>query len=184
MSRLDWTFGGTWLYEPRWFDSPDGRLHYVDEGPRDAPPVVLVHGNPSWGYLYRNFIGPLVEAGYRVIVPDLLGAGRSDKPDRPEVYKIRRHAERTEQLLESLDLRDATLVPHDWGMNSLYWAIHHPERLRGLFILNTIAHRRREEIKLPLPIKLFPESRYRPAPGEAARRRPALLPVQVRHRAP
>jgi haloalkane dehalogenase len=90
-----------------------------------------------------------------VIVPDLLGAGRSDKPDRPEVYKIRRHAERTEQLLESLDLRDATLVPHDWGMHSLYWAIQHPERLRGLFILNTMAHRRREEIKLPIAIRLF-----------------------------
>jgi pimeloyl-ACP methyl ester carboxylesterase len=74
---------------------------------------------------------------------------------RWEVYKIRRHAERTEQLLESLDLRDTTLVPHDWGMNSLYWAIRHPERLRGLFILNTMAHRRREDIKLPLPIKLF-----------------------------
>jgi pimeloyl-ACP methyl ester carboxylesterase len=58
-------------------------------------------------------------------------------------------------LLESLDLRDATLVPHDWGMHSLYWAIHHPQRLRGLFILNTIAHRRREEIKLPLAIRLF-----------------------------
>jgi haloalkane dehalogenase len=71
----------------------------------------MVHGNPTWGYLYRNFIPPLVEAGYRVIVPDLLGAGRSDKPERPGDYRIRRHAERTEQLLESLDLWDATLVP-------------------------------------------------------------------------
>ena len=155
MNGSDWTFGGTWPYQPRWFDTPDGRLHYVDEGPRDAPPVVLMHGNPTWGYLYRNFIPPLVEAGYRVIVPDLLGAGRSDKPERPEAYTIRRHAGRTGQLLESLDLWDATLVPHDWGMHSLYWAIRHPERLRGLFILNTIAHRRREQIKLPLAIRLF-----------------------------
>lgn len=155
MSTLDWTFDGTWPYEPRWFDTPDGRLHYVDEGPRARPPVVLMHGNPAWGYLYRNFIPPLVEAGYRVIVPDLLGAGRSDKPDQPEVYRIRRHARRTEQLLESLDLRDATLVPHDWGMHSLYWAIRHPERLRGLFVLNTMAHRRREQIQLPLAIRLF-----------------------------
>ena len=155
MTDADWTFGGSWPYKPHWYETGDGRLHYVDEGSRDAPPVVLVHGNPTWGYLYRYFIPPLVEAGYRVIVPDLLGAGRSDKPDQPEVYKIRRHAERTEQLLESLDLRDATLVPHDWGLNSLYWAVRHPERLRSLFILNTIAHRRREEIKLPLPIKLF-----------------------------
>jgi haloalkane dehalogenase len=155
MTDDDWTFGGSWPYEPHWYETADGRLHYVDEGPRNAPSVVLVHGNPSWGYVYRNFIPPLVEAGHRVIVPDLLGAGRSDKPDRPEVYKIRRHAERTEQLLESLDLRDATLVPHDWGLNSLYWAIHHPERIRSLFILNTRAHRRREEIKLPLAIRLF-----------------------------
>lgn len=120
MSKTDWTFDGTWPYEPKWFDTPDGRLHYIDEGPRDAAPVVMVHGNPTWGYLYRNFIPPLAGAGYRVIVPDLLGAGRSGKPDRPEAYTVRRHAERTEQLLESLDLRDATLVPHDWGMNSLY----------------------------------------------------------------
>jgi pimeloyl-ACP methyl ester carboxylesterase len=151
----DWTFGGSWPYEPHWYETAEGRLHYVDEGRRDGPPVVLVHGNPTWGYLYRHFIPALVDAGYRVIVPDLLGAGRSDKPNRLEVYKIRRHAERTEQLLESLDLRDATLVPHDWGMHSLYWAIRHPERLRGLFILNTMAHRRREQIELPLPIKLF-----------------------------
>jgi pimeloyl-ACP methyl ester carboxylesterase len=151
----EWTFGGSWPYEPHWYETPDGLMHYVDEGSRDAPPVVLVHGNPAWGYLYRNFIPPLIENGYRVIVPDLLGTGRSDKPDRPEVYRIRRHAERMEQLLESLDLRDTTLVPHDWGMHSLYWAIRHPERLRGLFILNTVAHRRREEIELPLPIKLF-----------------------------
>jgi pimeloyl-ACP methyl ester carboxylesterase len=151
----DWTFGGSWPYQPHWYETAHGRMQYVDEGSRDAPAVVLVHGNPAWGYLYRNFIPPLVENGYRVIAPDLLGAGRSDKPDRPDVYRIRRHAERMEQLLESLDLRDATLVPHDWGMHSLYWAIRHPERLRGLFILNTMAHRRREEIELPLPIKLF-----------------------------
>jgi pimeloyl-ACP methyl ester carboxylesterase len=155
----DRTFGGSWPYEPHWYETADGRLHYVDEGSRDAPAVVLVHGNPSWGYVYRHFIPELVEAGYRAIVPDLLGAGRSDKPDRPDVYGVRRHAERTEQMLESLDLHDATLVPHDWGLNSLYWAIRHPERLRGLFILNTIAHRRRGPIDLPLPIKLF-RSRY------------------------
>ncbi len=79
MVPTDWTFGGTWPYEPQWFDSPDGRLHYVDEGPRDGKPVVMVHGNPTWGYLYRNFIPPLVDAGYRCIVPDHLGFGRSDR---------------------------------------------------------------------------------------------------------
>src|SRR5437868_4823684 len=100
----DWIFGGSWPYTPHWYHTAEGRLHYVDEGPRDGPPVVLMHGNPSWGYIYRNFIPALVKAGYRVIVPDLLGAGRSDKPERPQAYRIRRHALRTEGLLESLDL--------------------------------------------------------------------------------
>ena len=63
MAVKDWTFEGTWPYEPKWFDSADGRMHYVDEGPPDGRPVVMVHGNPTWGYLYRNFIGPLVGAG-------------------------------------------------------------------------------------------------------------------------
>ena len=84
MATVDWTFGGTWPYEPRWFDSADGRLHYVDEGPRDGKPVVMVHGNPTWGYLYRNFISELTKEGYRCVVPDHLGFGRSDKPDEPE----------------------------------------------------------------------------------------------------
>jgi haloalkane dehalogenase len=154
-SRIDWTFGGSWPFTPHWHETDDGRLHYVDEGDATWPAVVLMHGNPSWGYVYRHFIPPLVQAGFRVIVPDLLGAGRSDKPAEAERYLIRRHAARTEQLLESLDLHDVTLVPHDWGMHSLYWAIRHPQRLRGLFILNTIAHRRRGPIELPAAIRIF-----------------------------
>jgi pimeloyl-ACP methyl ester carboxylesterase len=152
----DWTFEGSWPYEPRWFESADGRMHYVDEGPRDARPVVMLHGNPTWGYLYRNFIPTLVEAGHRAIVPDHLGFGRSDKPERPELYTISRHAQRMEQLLESLDLREATVVPQDWGGPiGLYWASRHPERCRGLFILNTYAHRPRAKVRLPAPLKLF-----------------------------
>ena len=152
----DWTFGGTWPYEPKWFDSPDGRMHYVDEGPRDGRPVVMVHGNPTWGYLYRNFIGPLTEAGHRAIVPDHLGFGRSDKPDKPDVYTIDRHCERLESLLESLDLSEATVVPQDWGGPiGLYWASRHPERVRSLYILNTFAHRPRGPVKLPAPLKVF-----------------------------
>ena len=77
----DWTFGGSWPYEPKWFESADGRMHYVDVGPADGKPVVLVHGNPTWGYLYRHFIAGLVKAGHRAIVPDHLGFGRSEKPD-------------------------------------------------------------------------------------------------------
>lgn len=153
---IDWTFNGTWPYEPRWLDSADGRMHYVDEGPRDGKPVVMVHGNPTWGYLYRNFIGPVTDAGYRAIVPDHLGFGRSEKPDRPELYTIRRHSQRLEGLLESLDLNDATVVCQDWGGPiSLYWATQHSDRVRSLFILNTFAHRPPTEVKLPFALKLF-----------------------------
>jgi pimeloyl-ACP methyl ester carboxylesterase len=153
---VDWTFDGTWPFEPRWFDAPDGRMHYVDEGPRDGRPVVMLHGNPSWAYLYRRFIPPLVEAGHRAIALDHLGFGRSDKPDRAELYTIRRHSERAEALLEALDLRDATVVPQDWGGPiGLRWAVRHPDRVSGLFILNTYAHRPRERVKLPPPLRLF-----------------------------
>jgi haloalkane dehalogenase len=139
-------------------------MHYVDEGPRDGRPVVLVHGNPTWGYLYRNFIPPLVEAGHRAIVPDHLGFGRSDKPADPELYRVPRHAQRLEALLESLDLNGATVVPQDWGGPiGLHWATRHPERVDGLFILNTFAHGFRPEalpagkdkVPLPLPLRLF-----------------------------
>src|ERR671914_2037331 len=115
---MDWTFGGAWPYEPRWFDSQEGRMHYVDEGPRDGRPVVLMHGTPTWSFLYRHFIPPLTAGGHRAIAVDDLGFGRSDKPDRPALYSIERHCRRVEALLESLDLRDATLVPQDWGGRS------------------------------------------------------------------
>jgi cis-3-alkyl-4-acyloxetan-2-one decarboxylase len=139
-------------------------MHYVDEGPRDGRPVVMAHGNPTWGYLYRNFIPAVVEAGHRAIVPDHLGFGRSEKPRDPELYRVPRHARRMDALLESLDLRGAVVVPQDWGGPiGLYWATQHPERVDALFILNTYAHGFRREalppgkdkIPLPLPLRLF-----------------------------
>jgi len=117
--------------------------------------VVLVHGNPTWGYLWRHFIPPLAGAGFRVIVPDHLGFGRSDKPGDPSVYRVPRHAARLEQLLESLDLKDATVVPQDWGGPiGLAWAARHPGRIRSLAILNTLAHRPPGKVKLPLSLRL------------------------------
>jgi len=161
---MDWTFDGTWPFEPRWYESPDGRMHYVEEGPRGGRPVVLVHGNPTWGYLYREFIPALVAAGYRAIVPDHLGFGRSEKPSDSELYRVPRHARRLEGLLESLELTGAILVAHDWGgPTGLSWAARHPERIEGLFLINTIAHsfrrevlpRGRRRVPLPLPLHLF-----------------------------
>jgi pimeloyl-ACP methyl ester carboxylesterase len=154
-AALDWTFDGTWPFEPRWLETTDGRMHFIDEGPRTGRPVVLVHGNPSWGYLYRRFVAPLSAAGYRVIVPDHLGFGRSDKPDRALAYGIDRHAERFGALLDSLELRDVTLVPHDWGgAIAMSWAAQRPQRVRGLFVLNGFAHRPRGRVSMPAPLRL------------------------------
>jgi len=155
-NERDWTFGGTWPYEPKWFDTPDGRIHFVDEGPRDGRPVVMVHGNPTWSYLYRRFIAAVTEAGYRAIAMDHLGFGRSDNPADRALFRVPEHADRCEALLESLDLSDATVVVQDWGGPiGLAWAARHPERVRSLFILNTFAHRPPDDVPLPLPLRLF-----------------------------
>lgn len=156
LTDQDWTFGGTWPYQPQWFHHQDGRMHYVDEGPRDARPIVMIHGNPTWAYLYRYFIAAITQAGYRAIAIDHLGFGRSDKPDNPNLYRIPHHADRCEALLESLDLNDATIIVQDWGGPiGLTWAARHPERVRSLVILNTFAHRPLGKVALPLPLHLF-----------------------------
>jgi len=108
-------------FEPHYaeIDDLDGgtlRVHYLDEGPRDAAPVLLMHGEPSWSYLYRHMIPPLVAAGHRVIAPDLVGFGRSDKPTEQRDYTYARHVEWMRQLLfDRLDLHDITYFAQDWG---------------------------------------------------------------------
>ncbi|HLK40736.1 MAG TPA: haloalkane dehalogenase [Polyangiaceae bacterium] len=103
-------------YLPRYADVGDGlRMHYVDEGPRGGPPILLLHGEPTWSFLYRKMIPILVRAGLRAIAPDLVGFGRSDKPVRRSDYTYARHVGWTRALVESLDLRGATLVGQDWG---------------------------------------------------------------------
>jgi len=91
------------------------RFHYLDEGPREAGPILLLHGEPSWCYLYRHMIPPLVEAGHRVIAPDLMGFGRSDKPASQKAHSHARHVAQMRELVETLDLRDITLFVQDWG---------------------------------------------------------------------
>ncbi len=104
-----------WPYEPRYVHVGDLRIHYVDEGPRDAAPVVLLHGEPSWSYLYRKMIPVLVHAGHRIVAPDLVGFGRSDKLARREDYTYQAHVDWTAGVLRSLDLNAITLVCQDWG---------------------------------------------------------------------
>ncbi|MGI5430292.1 haloalkane dehalogenase [Streptomyces sp. CA-179760] len=105
-----------WPYEPRYVTVGDGlRMHYVDEGPADGPVVVLAHGEPTWGYLYRKMIPGLVAAGRRVLVPDLIGFGRSDKPVDRAAYTYESHIAWTGDWLDQLGLTDITLFGQDWG---------------------------------------------------------------------
>lgn len=113
------------------------RLHYVDEGPRDGAPVLLLHGEPTWSYLYRTMIGPLSAAGHRVLAPDLIGFGRSDKPTRMADYTYQRHVDWVTSFLTQLDLRDVTVVVQDWGsLIGLRVAAENPDRFAKLFIAN------------------------------------------------
>lgn len=113
------------------------RMHYLDEGPPDGPPVVLLHGEPTWSYLYRTMIGPLVDGGRRVLAPDLIGFGRSDKPSRIEDYTYLRHVEWVTSWFEALDLRDVTVFVQDWGsLIGLRIAAEHGDRIGRVVVAN------------------------------------------------
>lgn len=114
------------------------RMAYVDAGPGSAPPILLLHGQPSWSYMWRHQIRDLVERGHRVIAPDLIGYGRSDKPVNPSSYSYAGHVATIEALVRQLDLRDVTLVVHDWGgLIGLNVAARMPERFARLVLLDT-----------------------------------------------
>jgi tRNA(adenine34) deaminase len=115
------------------------RLHYLDEGPRDAPLTWLcLHGNPSWSYLYRKMIPVLLRAGGRVVAPDLIGFGRSDKPKRDAAHTFTWHRQVLLELVERLDLQRIVLVVQDWGgLLGLTLPMADPERYRGLLVMNT-----------------------------------------------
>jgi haloalkane dehalogenase len=102
-------------FTPHYVEADGLRIHYVDEGPRNAPPVLLLHGEPAWSYMYRETIAALAAAGHRVIAPDLPGFGRSDKPVDRGDYTYERHVGWMRALVTALDLREITLVAHDWG---------------------------------------------------------------------
>lgn len=132
-------------HEPRYAEvaDPDGpggvRMAWVEAGPAAGPPMVLLHGEPSWSYLYRTMIGPLAGAGFRVLAPDLVGFGRSDKPTAVEDHSYGRHVVwLTELLLDRLDLRGATLLGQDWGgLLGLRIVAEHPDRFDRVVAANT-----------------------------------------------
>jgi haloalkane dehalogenase len=125
-------------FAPRYLDLGTMRMHYVDEGPREGAPVLLLHGEPSWSYLYRKMIPLLTAAGHRVVAPDLVGFGRSDKPVRREDYSYQRHVDWTRGVIEQLDLRGITLVCQDWGgLIGLRLAAEHEDRFARIVAANT-----------------------------------------------
>ena len=128
--------------------------HYLDEGA--GPPVVMVHGNPSWSFYYRNLVLALRDR-YRCIVPDHIGCGFSDKPgDDRYVYTLSRRVDDLDKLLETIGVKEnITLVVHDWGgMIGMAYAVRHPERIKRLVILNTAAFHLPKSKRLPLGLKI------------------------------
>ncbi len=122
-------------FEPRYVEQDGLRMHYVEEGTGD--PVLLLHGEPTWAFLYRKMIPPLARVA-RVVAPDFFGFGRSDKPTRIEDYSYDSHYASIEALAEQLDLRETTLVVQDWGGPiGLRLAVEQPERVARLVLLNT-----------------------------------------------
>jgi len=152
-------------FESNWMTLDDGiRLHYLDEGPRDAPVVLMVHGNPSWSFYYRDLVLSLRDR-YRCIVPDHVGMGLSDKPgDEAYDYCLERRVADLDTLLSHLGLTEPLrLVVHDWGgMIGFAWAVQHPQALAACVILNTAAFPMPTEKRLPFALWLA----GRTMPGE------------------
>jgi haloalkane dehalogenase len=124
------------------------RMHYVDEGPRDAPVVMMCHGEPTWSYLYRKLIPIFADAGMRAIAPDHIGFGRSDKLTQPAQYSFEGHIDRLQELVVALDLRDITLVCQDWGGPiSLGVLARDPGRFARVVVGNTMLHTTEAELE-------------------------------------
>lgn len=124
-------------FEPHHVDVGGLRMHHVDEG--KGPPVLLLHGEPSWSYLYRKMIPPLVAAGFRAVAPDLIGFGRSDKPAARDDYTYQRHMDWITAFVTALDLGDITLVCQDWGgLLGLRLAAEQPQRFARIVAANTL----------------------------------------------
>ena len=150
-------------FAPHYHTLADGlRLHYVDEGPRTGPVVLLLHGEPSWSYLYRNMITPLAAAGCRVLAPDLIGFGKSDKPARMGDYSYQGHVDWMAEWLTALDLTGITLFCQDWGsLIGLRLAAEHDARFARIMVGNGFLPT--AEGKVPLAFKLWRAfARYSP----------------------
>ncbi len=127
-------------FTPHFFDLDGLSMHYVDEGEASAPPVLFVHGNPTWSFYYRSLIKALSPT-HRCVAPDHIGCGKSDKPgDDAYSYRFERRVDDLSRLVDSLELEQVSLVAHDWGgMIGMTWAHRHPERVARIALMNTAA---------------------------------------------
>ena len=125
-------------YAPHWTELGDGlRMHHVDEGPGDADPVLMLHGEPSWSYLYRRMVPIFADADFRAVAPDLVGFGKSDKPAGKNDYSYQSHMDWLTEWLLALDLRRITLVCQDWGsLLGLRLATEQPDRFDRIVVAN------------------------------------------------
>jgi haloalkane dehalogenase len=128
-----------WPWAPQYMEHAGSRVHFIDEGPRDAAVTALcLHGNPSWSYLYRHMIPPFLAAGLRVVAPDLIGFGRSDKPAEESAHSFVFHRDMLLSFVERLDLKNVMLICQDWGgIFGLTLPMAQPERFTRLLVMNT-----------------------------------------------
>ncbi len=153
--------GAMYPFASRFVDTPHGRMHYVEKG--SGPVVLCLHGNPTWSFLYRDFVKGL-SGSARVVAPDLIGFGLSSKPSRVDDYSIEAHIDDVSALIEARNLRDITLVVQDWGGPiGIGAAMRHPDRIKAIVAMNTIAYVPGDgDWKPPLPLRVM----QRPVVGE------------------
>ena len=144
MINANETFEGTWPFAPKYFYGNGFQQHYVDEGSKSAETIICLHGEPTWGYIYRNFI-PQLSDKYRIIVPDMMGFGKSETPQNKE-YTLKTHVENLGNLIKYLDLKNITFVGQDWGgpITGAY-AIRNLDRVKGFILINTLFGYSKEE---------------------------------------
>ena len=138
------TFNGSWPFKPNFFKGNGFLQHFVDEGPRNASPIIMLHGEPTWGYIYRKFI-PALSKENRIIVPDHMGFGKSETPQDKE-YTLKTHVENLSNLIEFLDLKNITFVGQDWGGPIIgAYSIRNIKNVKSYFLINTLFGYSREE---------------------------------------
>ncbi len=140
MIRQGWPYFDGWPFQERWVQLDGLGIHYVDEG-YGGRPVVMIHGNPAWSYMWRKLI-PSVSATHRVLAMDLMGFGKSDKPN-PLLHDFPHHARIVSAFIQSLGLRNIVLVVHDWGAAfAMHYVVRNPNNVAGLVIMKSISHLR------------------------------------------